>query len=52
MRSIELVQFLNDRETPMPIPIGTWMFQTKLYIDAGERRFSSGATCRAQIAGT
>ena len=25
----------NDRETPMPIPIGMWMFQTKLYVDAG-----------------
>ena len=24
----------NDRETPMPIPIGMWMFQTKLYVDA------------------
>jgi hypothetical protein len=25
----------NDRETPMPIPIGMWIFQTKLYVDAG-----------------
>jgi hypothetical protein len=24
----------NDRETPTPIPIGMWMFQTKLHVDA------------------
>ncbi|WP_310773607.1 DISARM system helicase DrmA [Mycobacterium sp. Z3061] len=29
------IALCNDRETPMPIPIGMWMFQTKLYIDAG-----------------
>lgn len=28
------IALCNDRETPMPIPIGMWMFQTKLYIDA------------------
>lgn len=25
----------NDRETPMPIPLNMWMFQTKLLVDAG-----------------
>lgn len=29
------IALCNDRETPMPIPIAMWMFQTKLYIDAG-----------------
>jgi hypothetical protein len=29
------IALCNDRETPMPIPIGMWMFQTKLHIDAG-----------------
>jgi len=29
------IALCNDRETPMPIPIGMWMFQTKLYVDAG-----------------
>ncbi|MBB5164128.1 DISARM system helicase DrmA [Mycobacterium sp. AZCC_0083] len=28
------IALCNDRETPMPIPIGMWMFQTKLHIDA------------------
>jgi len=28
------VALCNDRETPMPIPISMWMFQTKLRIDA------------------
>jgi hypothetical protein len=29
------IALCNDRETPMPIPIGMWMFQTRLYVDAG-----------------
>jgi hypothetical protein len=29
------IALCNDRETPMPIPIGMWMFQTKLLVDAG-----------------
>ncbi|WP_036372941.1 DISARM system helicase DrmA [Mycolicibacterium austroafricanum] len=29
------IALCNDRETPMPIPIGMWMFQTKVYVDAG-----------------
>jgi hypothetical protein len=29
------IALCNDRETPMPIPIGMWMFQTKLHVDAG-----------------
>ncbi|MGA5541290.1 DISARM system helicase DrmA [Mycobacterium sp. NPDC051198] len=29
------IALCNDRETPMPIPIGMWMFQTRLHIDAG-----------------
>jgi len=29
------IALCNDRETPMPIPLGMWMFQTKLYVDAG-----------------
>jgi hypothetical protein len=28
------IALCNDRETPMPIPIGEWMFQTKLHVDA------------------
>lgn len=28
------IALCNDRETPMPIPIGMWIFQTKLHIDA------------------
>ena len=28
------IALCNDRETPMPIPIGMWMFQTKIYVDA------------------
>ncbi|MBY6676546.1 helicase [Rhodococcus sp. BP-332] len=31
---VEIV-LCNDRETPMPIPLSMWMFQTKLLIDAG-----------------
>ncbi|MFF3182060.1 DISARM system helicase DrmA [Rhodococcus pyridinivorans] len=29
------IALCNDRETPMPIPLGMWMFQTKLRVDAG-----------------
>lgn len=29
------VALCNDRETPMPIPVNMWMFQTKLRVDAG-----------------
>ena len=29
------IALCNDRETPMPIPLSMWMFQTKLVIDAG-----------------
>ena len=29
------IALCNDRETPTPIPVGQWMFQTKLYVDAG-----------------
>lgn len=29
------IALCNDRETPMPIPLGMWMFQTKLLVDAG-----------------
>lgn len=29
------IALCNDRETPMPIPLSMWMFQTKLLIDAG-----------------
>ena len=29
------IALCNDRETPMPIPMSMWMFQTKLRIDAG-----------------
>lgn len=29
------IALCNDRETPLPIPIGMWMFQTKLHVDAG-----------------
>lgn len=29
------IALCNDRETPMPIPLGMWMFQTKLFVDAG-----------------
>ncbi|GJO02303.1 helicase [Mycobacterium marinum] len=29
------IALCNDRETPTPIPLGLWMFQTKLYVDAG-----------------
>lgn len=29
------VALCNDRETPMPIPLSMWMFQTKLVVDAG-----------------
>ncbi|REE98985.1 DISARM system helicase DrmA [Thermomonospora umbrina] len=28
------IALCNDRETPMPIPLSMWMFQTKLVIDA------------------
>lgn len=29
------IAMCNDRETPMPIPLNMWMFQTKLIVDAG-----------------
>lgn len=29
------IALCNDRETPMPIPVHMWMFQTHLYVDAG-----------------
>lgn len=29
------IALCNDRETPMPIPVSMWMFQTKLVVDAG-----------------
>jgi hypothetical protein len=29
------IALCNDRETPTPIPLSMWMFQTKLRIDAG-----------------
>ena len=29
------IALCNDRETPMPIPLSMWMFQTKLQVDAG-----------------
>ena len=29
------IALCNDRETPMPIPVSMWMFQTKLTVDAG-----------------
>ena len=28
------IALCNDRETPMPIPLSMWMFQTKLFVDA------------------
>ena len=28
------ISLCNDRETPMPIPLSMWMFQTKLHVDA------------------
>jgi hypothetical protein len=29
------IALCNDRETPTPIPLALWMFQTKLFVDAG-----------------
>lgn len=29
------IALCNDRETPMPIPLSMWMFQTKLSVNAG-----------------
>ncbi len=29
------IALCNDRETPVPIPMSMWMFQTKLRVDAG-----------------
>ena len=29
------IALCNDRETPTPIPLSMWMFQTKLRVDAG-----------------
>ncbi|OBJ69897.1 hypothetical protein A5626_05740 [Mycobacterium marseillense] len=29
------IALCNDRATPLPIPLGMWMFQTKLHVDAG-----------------
>ena len=34
-RCLVEIALCNDRETPMPIPLSMWMFQTKLLIDAG-----------------
>lgn len=34
-RALIEIALCNDRETPMPIPIGEWMFQTELRVDAG-----------------
>lgn len=31
------IALCNDRETPVPIPLSMWMFQTKLVVDAGGR---------------
>lgn len=33
-RALVEIALCNDRETPMPIPLGMWMFQTKLVVDA------------------
>ncbi len=33
-RALVEIALCNDRETPMPIPLGMWMFQTKLTVDA------------------
>jgi len=29
------IALCNDRETPMPVPLSMWMFQTRLRVDAG-----------------
>ncbi|BBZ40277.1 DISARM system helicase DrmA [Mycobacterium conspicuum] len=29
------IALCNDRAAPLPIPLGMWMFQTKLHVDAG-----------------
>jgi hypothetical protein len=34
-RALVEIALCNDRETPTPIPLGMWMFQTKLHVDAG-----------------
>ncbi len=34
-RSLVEIALCNDRETPMPIPLSMWMFQTKLLVEAG-----------------
>lgn len=34
-RALVEIALCNDRETPTPIPLGMWMFQTKLQVDAG-----------------
>jgi len=34
-RTLVEIALCNDRQTPTPIPIGMWMFQTKLRVEAG-----------------
>jgi hypothetical protein len=34
-RALVEIALCNDRETPTPIPLGMWMFQTKLHVAAG-----------------
>lgn len=34
-RALVEIALCNDQETPSPIPLGMWMFQTKLHVDAG-----------------
>lgn len=34
-RCLVEIALCNDRETPMPIPLSLWMFQTHLRVDAG-----------------
>lgn len=34
-RALIEIRLCNERATPMPIPIGLWMFQTKLHVNAG-----------------
>ncbi|WP_220149946.1 hypothetical protein [Acidipropionibacterium virtanenii] len=33
-RCLVEIALCNDRETPMPIPLSMWMFQTKLHVEA------------------
>lgn len=34
-RALIEIRLCNERATPIPIPIGLWMFQTKLHVNAG-----------------